>query len=381
MEASSTQITGLFTVAILLLPAAASGQCSLSAPASLRCEYLENPLGIDVVQPRLSWVLLSSDPAARDQHQTAYRLVVASSPERLARDEGDLWDTGKAQSDQSLHVVYEGRRLDSYARCHWKVRAWDEADRPSPWSEPASWSMGLLHASDWTAEWIAAPQQDAKQSPSKPVTEDITILPLFRKHFHLDRPVETATLHVSSLGYHHVQLNGVKVGDHEYDPVQSDYSRRVYYVTHDVTPSVCPGDNVLAVSLGKDWYWPGIRGVTQDRPALLLELVVRYRDGTQTRVATDGTWKTSTAPLRLLGGRRSAGGDFGAELYDARREQPGWNLPSFDDSTWRPADILELPPLRRSAQMIAPNRVVGRLPAVAVHEPQPGSTSSTLAPT
>ena len=357
---------------ILLLSAVASGQGSFSAPVSLRCEYLENPLGIDVVRPRLSWVLLSREAGQRDQHQAAYQILVASSPERLARDEGDLWDSGKVQSDQSIQVVYAGQRLESRTNCYWKVRVWDTADRPSLWSDAASWSMGLLHASDWTGQWIAAPPDSASRPQPEAAAEEVTILPLLRKRFRLDRPVRAATLSVSSLGYHRVELNGIKVGNHEFDPMQSDYSRRAYYVTHDVTSGVRQGDNVLAVSLGKGWYWPGIRGVTQDRPALLVDLMICCGDGTQIRVASDGTWKTAAAPLRLVGGRRNAGGDFGVEVYDARQEQAGWNLASFDDSSWQPAEVLQLPLIDRSAQMMAPNRVVARLPAAAVHQPQPG---------
>jgi alpha-L-rhamnosidase len=355
----------------LLLSTVASAQGSFSAPIFLRCEYLDNPLGIDVVRPRLSWVLIASEAELRGQRQAAYQILVASSLERLVRDEGDLWDSGKVQGDPSIPVVYAGQGLESHIRCYWKVRAWDTADRVSPWSGAASWSMGLLQASDWTGQWIAAPLESAKRPGSETAKEGVTTLPLLRKRFHLDQPVRAATLYVSSLGYHRVELNGNKVGDHEFDPVQSDYSRRVYYVTHDVTNGVRQGDNALAVSLGKGWYWPGIRGVTQDRPAVLVELVVSYRDGTQIRVASDGTWQTATSPLRLIGGRRNAGGDFGSEIYDARQEQADWNLASFDDSAWQSADVLQLPPIQRSAQMLAPNRVVARLPAVAVHQTQP----------
>ena len=304
--------------------------------------------------------------------QSAYQVQVASSAERLARDQGDIWDTGKVQCRQSTQVVYAGRKLGSQAMCYWKVRVWDGEDQPSSWSEAASWSMGLLQRSDWTGHWIAAPQGIASTTKPAGSKEEITTLPLLRKRFALDRPVQSATLHVSSLGYHRVELNGNRVSDHEYDPVQSDYSRRVYYVTHDVTRNLRRGENVLAASLGKGWYWKGMRGVTQDRPALLVELIVRCEDGSQIHVASDGTWKAATSPLRVIGGRRNAGGDFGSGLYDARLEQPGWNLTGFDDSAWKLAEVLELPPRHLSAQMIAPNRVIARFPAVGSYKLQSG---------
>jgi len=350
---------------------AAEGAGAIRA-VDLRCEYLVDPLGIDVVRPRLSWVVEACEMGQRGLGQGAYRILVASSRERLARNEGDLWDTGKVPSDQSIQVVYGGRELVSEAECYWKVRVWDGAGRPSAWSEAARWSMGLLSRSDWTGEWIAAPGEVAGTRKSAETGEEVTTLPLLRRGFVLDGAVESAVLYVSSLGYHRIEINGEKIGDHEYDPVQSDYSRRVYCVTHDVTGSVRRGENVLAASLGKGWYWKGIRGVTQDRPSLLVELVVRYEDGTDVRVVSDGSWRSAASPLQVIGGRRNAGGDFGMDVYDARKEQSGWDLAGFDDSAWELVEVLELPRREHSAQMIAANRVAGTFPAVAVHELEPG---------
>ena len=118
----------------------------------MRCEYLVDPLGIDVARPRLSWIVRSGE---RAQVQTAYRVLVASTPHRLAADDGDLWDSGAVRSDATLHVEYAGRPLASRARCHWKVRVWDKTGRLSQWSKPATWTMGLLAPTDWDdARWI-----------------------------------------------------------------------------------------------------------------------------------------------------------------------------------------------------------------------------------
>ncbi len=119
----------------------------------LRCEYLTDPLGIDVPAPRLSWTLRSDQ---RGQRQTAYQILVASTAERLASDAGDVWDSGKVVSDQTMHVAYAGPALASRQQLHWKVRAWDRGGQPSNWSPAASWSMGLLQTADWGgADWIA----------------------------------------------------------------------------------------------------------------------------------------------------------------------------------------------------------------------------------
>lgn len=122
--------------------------------ADLRCEYLTNPLGMEVVKPRLSWTLQSDE---RAQKQTAYQVLAASSAALLAQDQGDMWDSGRVASDQTLHVVYAGRPLTSGATVFWKLRAWDRDEHPSPWSAQATWTMGLLDPSDWKARWIESP--------------------------------------------------------------------------------------------------------------------------------------------------------------------------------------------------------------------------------
>jgi alpha-L-rhamnosidase len=349
--------------AALALVSTSAAEPTLREPAVPRCEYLADPQGIDVARPRLSWQLAPTDANVRGVRQTAYQVLVASTAERLARHEGDRWDSGRVTRDQSVQVEYNGRPLTSGAECYWKVRVWDGAGRPSAWSRPARFSMGLLQPADWTGRWITG--QAAARG-------EVTKLPLLRKRFRIDAPLRRAMLYVASLGYHRVELNGQKVGDHEFDPVQSDYSHRVYYVTHDVTDRLAVGDNALGVALGKGWYWQGFRGVPQDRPAVRVELVIEGRDGSRQRVASDDSWKSAIAPGQLIGGRRNAGGDFGVERYDARLEQPNWSRAGFDDSAWTPAEVLRLPPIRLCAQMIAPNRVVRCYPAVSIDEPQPG---------
>jgi alpha-L-rhamnosidase len=144
----------LATLALASTAALASaGETGVLQPQNLRCEYLCNPVGLDLAAPRLSWTVASDQ---RGQCQTAYQILVAGSPEELAADQGDLWDSGRVESDQTIHLAYAGRPLSSSQRCFWKVRVWDRQGRPSAWSEPAAWSMGLLKPEDWKAQWIAA---------------------------------------------------------------------------------------------------------------------------------------------------------------------------------------------------------------------------------
>ena len=132
-------------VATLAVPGSSAAETPLR-PAGLRCEYRAEPIGMDVLQPRMSWVLESTDSAVRGLRQSAYQVLVASSGERLGSGQGDLWDSGRVSSDQTAHVAYAGRPLQSGQECFWKVRAWDAEGRASPWSRPARWTMGLLQA-------------------------------------------------------------------------------------------------------------------------------------------------------------------------------------------------------------------------------------------
>lgn len=137
-------------------------------PLELKCEYTVNPLGIDVVQPRFSWILQSSQ---RGEMQTAHQILVASSERKLKDDIADKWDSRKVISDQSVNVAYKGRRLASGEKCYWKVRVWDKDDNPGSCSNTATFQMGLLHNNDWQGVWIGA-----KKNISAP---------LFRKEFKL----------------------------------------------------------------------------------------------------------------------------------------------------------------------------------------------------
>lgn len=129
------------------------GIAGAAAVTGLRCEDQTNPLGIDAARPGLTWVMNSN---RRGDYQSAYQVLVASTPEKLARPQGDLWDSGKVNSADSVHVPYSGAPLQSRAHCYWKVRVWDADGKVSAWSAASFWTMGLLRPADWTARWITA---------------------------------------------------------------------------------------------------------------------------------------------------------------------------------------------------------------------------------
>ena len=182
----------------------------------LRCEYRDNPLGIDTPKPRLSWVIenskfkiQNSTSDSRSQRQTAYQVLVASTPELLAKDQGDLWDSKKVVSDQSIHVEYAGRPLDPRMLCHWKLRVWLNDGKVSEWSQPAVWSMGLLTPADWQAKWIGLDMKDASVDPQDAEKRRLPARYL-RREFVAEKKVRRAMAYVCGLGCFDLHLNGKK---------------------------------------------------------------------------------------------------------------------------------------------------------------------------
>ncbi|MCX6897136.1 MAG: glycoside hydrolase family 78 protein [Verrucomicrobia bacterium] len=332
---------------------------------NLRCEYLSNPLGLDVPQPRLSWALES---VARAQKQTAYRVLVASDLGDLAKDKGDLWDSGKVASDESGHIEYAGKPLASGAEVFWKVRVWDRDGHESAWSQPAVWSMGLLKPGDWKGKWIGSPT--AAESGAKNKKEEPA--PMFRKAFCIEKPVRRATAYICGLGYYELRLNGKKVGDSVLDPAFTRYDRRALYVTHDVTAQLARGTNAVGVILGNGWFnytvdaaWYFDEAAWRAWPKMILQLVIEFTDKTTQTIVSDGTWKFATSPIisnALLNG----------ETYDARLERPRWDTTACDDKNWMAAKVVEAPKGVLSAQMTQPIRATQELKTVKLTQPKPG---------
>jgi alpha-L-rhamnosidase len=275
----------------MLSPLAQAADQGVS-PGRLRCEYRINPLGVDVVKPRFNWIVLSD---AAGQKQTAYRLLAASSQEKLTADTGDLWDSGKIESDQTTHVVYKGKQLKSEMRCWWKVRIWGADGKASDWSKPAMWSMGLLKQSDWKAKWIAA----AEDSPAS----EAGVMPatMLRKSFKITGPIKRATVHVSGLGVYDLHINGKRVGDSILAPGFTMYRSRVQYQTFDVTELLTEGDNAAGAVLSDGWngeYFFGMPMRQTQRPfegrrGFIMQLEVELADGKTQTILTDKSWRST----------------------------------------------------------------------------------------
>ncbi len=493
--------------------------------AHLACEGLSNPAGIDAPAPRLSWQMESNK---RGDRQKGYEIIVSSRPELLSGDRGDLWNTGKVESDVSMNIPYGGSPLESGKAYHWKVRVWDSRGKPSAWSAPAVWSMGLLSDADWKAKWIGldgidtayhltgtnwiwfpegAPEQAAPVGirffrrtvnlPAAPAltsarfhitgdnectlfvngtevgrSEDLRLVPdidvrgrlragvnvfaasvrnvgggpnpagligvlelrysdgtgarfttdaswkssdrefpgwelpsfddgawvsakvigpagmqpwgemygredrrlparWLRNEFDAGKKAVRATAYMCGLGLSELYINGKKAGDHVLSPALSQYPRRTYYVTHDVTSFLRRGRNAVGVVLGNGRFFaPRLSEPTFTQsfgfPKLLFQLHIEFDDGTSADVASDESWRLTTAgPIRT-------NNEYDGEEYDARMELTGWASPGYDDSGWERGRAVAPPGGAIRAQMIEPIRVTGTLTPVAITEPRPG---------
>ena len=343
------------------------------SPVDLRCEYFLEPLGIDTSQPRLGWRLEATSDGMRDLSQSAYQILVATNAHSLDAGATDLWDSGKIESSEQLHVEYQGKPLSSGHRCLWKVRVWDQGGKPSMWSHVSSWEMGLLEPSDWLGGWLgdgeSEPANRANYYADQPA-------PLLRCSFEVSKPVSRARLYASGLGYYELRLNGLKVSDHVLNPAWTNYRKRVPYTTHDVTSLLHHGPNLVGAMLGNGWYNPlplemwgriNIREhLIVGHPCLIAQLNIEYEDGTTQSVATDESWHTHPGPVL----RNSV---YLGEVYDARRELPEWDKPEFDASSWKPATTYTAEGLGDlTAQSVPPIRVTATLHPQSVTEISPG---------
>ncbi len=317
----------LCLLVVLILLALVAGNVTVAGAISagdLKCEYHRIPLGIDAVAPRLSWILNSR---VRAQKQTAYQVLVASSEKLLRQNKGDLWDTGRVETDQNNQISYAGSPLASEQRCFWKVRVWDKDGKVSGWSKPSGWTMGLLQPGDWKAKWIGVANVD-KDS-----------MPCFRKSFVINKSVKRATVYITAAGLYELHINGKRVSKDFFTPGWTEYNKRIYYFTYDVTKLLQANhENVIGVMMGDGWY--GLHHDGRKLLALLAQLHIEYVDNSDEIVGTDSSWKTS------LDGPIMMSDIYDGETYDATREIAGWDKTGFNDSAWKSATTDEQKPAR-----------------------------------
>lgn len=326
----------------------------------LRCETLDNPVGIDVAQPRMSWEISVKEQAVV---QTAYQILVASTPEKLAKNEGDLWNSGKVAGDQSIQVTYGGKALKSRQDCYWKVKVWTNKGE-SEWSEPAHWSMGLLLASDWKGKWIGADTSFMWDSAHTQFSR--LSARYYRKEFTNQHNIKKATLYIAGPGLYEGFINGNRIGTQVLAQSPTDYRKTVRYNTYDVTKLVHKGENAIGITLGNGRYFTMRQNYkpakinTFGYPRLLLQLELEFENGKKQIVASDTTWQlTADGPIRT-------NNEYDGEEYDAGKEMPGWNKYGFKATNWQAADIVPAPGGKLVAQLNEPQRITGIIKPLSI---------------
>lgn len=330
------------------------------AVTGLKCEYLDNPLAIDNVEPHFSWKMESSEQGAGS---VAYQVIVASSKSKLNEKDADLWNSGKVEDANVVMAEYDGKPLVSNAHVWWKVRVWDQDGEVSDWSVPAFFGIGLIDADAWAedAEYIGlAENEDSPEAA-----------PLLRKKFNVEGPQGKMLLHVNSLGYHEAYVNGEPVSDAVLSPAVSEYDKRSLTVTYDVTSMLEKGENEIVLWLGKGWYQTVADGVVPGGPFVRAQLDALMDEGVNTLVVTDGSWMASESDRRSFGiwTYRQLGG----EIVDSRRSLPDLTPETMDKVKWQPAFVADVPEHAASPQMCEPNRVKEIVHPVSVQKVNDGS--------
>ncbi|MDR3220057.1 MAG: family 78 glycoside hydrolase catalytic domain [Dysgonamonadaceae bacterium] len=309
----------------------------------LRCEMMENPEGIGTAVPRFSWIIESNE---RNLIQNSYRILAASSIEKLQKNEADLWDSGEMKSRQTFGISYAGTPLESKTQVYWKVLLTTNKNETLV-SKPASFGVGLLNESEWTAKWIGLDKifpWDSETSRSRLSAR------YFRKEFNNQKTVQSAKVYITGLGLYELYVNGEKIGNQVLSPTPTDYFKTIKYNTLDVTKFIQSGKNALGVILGNGRFYNMRQNYKPHKiktfgyPKMLMQLEITYTDGSRQTLVSDESWKVTTdGPIR-------SNNDFDGEEYDATKELGDWNKVGYKDSKWLKAELVAAPGGKITAQ-------------------------------
>lgn len=347
----------LFLTLILLPFLSCQHGSQLATVGMLKADYSINLGGTDNPKPLLSWQMDDSRIGAA---QTAFQVLVASSPGLLKDGEADIWDSGKL--DNSVNKIkYQGAALQSCTQYFWSVRIWDQDGKATAYSEPSMFETAYLDASEWKGKWITN-TTDTASRPS----------PYFRKNVETKKDLKRATAYVAGIGYHELYVNNQKVGNSFLEPGYTRFDRRTLYLTYDITSLLATGENGIGVLLGNGWYnvqskavWYFEKAPWRKSPRLRMDIRLEYQDGTVDFVSTDEHWKWSEGPMRF-------NSLYAGEIYDARMELGNWTSAGFDDSGWSDAIATDSPGGLISAQTAPSIQVVRTLKPTSVYTISPG---------
>jgi alpha-L-rhamnosidase len=350
--------------AIMLLPFVSCNTNKENLPPNnlTICESFTNPIGFYDNYPAFSWKL-----PAEIQAQGAYTIAVASSPD-LFPNKADLWESGKVESNQSLFVKYEGKKLSSKQKVYWQVKYWDNNGNESKWSELAHFELGLLNNEDWKAKWISLPEQQAIEIPE--IKRKVFKVQYLRKDLELKGNIEQARLYITAKGLFEAHINGEKVGSDVLAPGFTTYQKRIETLTYDVSQMLNKGKNTMGLELAEGWHSGRLifRRYAENSPQVIAQLEVKYQNGEVETFVTDKSWKGT------VNGSIQYSSLYDGESYDANLEMPDWSKSNFDDVNWSKvseesiSEKVELSPKRH-------NTVTTKItmPTIAITEPVKGN--------
>lgn len=273
----------------------------------LRCENEENPIGLEIKNPLLSWQMKS---ITRGTKQNAYQILVADNEADLKKDNGNIWNSGMIKTNKSYQVEYAGKQLESRKKYYWKVKVWNEKNKPTIYSETASWEMAFIEKADWSAHWIG--KNGIESNPPKSIE--------LQKEFNLAKRAIRARIYVSSLGAYHLIFNGKKIGEEILASSLTNNSESLNYQIYDLSnDDLSIGVNFITVTLGNAWWGSGLDWIKEKAPKndgfckLIFHLELEFYDGSRQTVISDGSWKTRLSPI-------ISNTIYGGEIYDARLE-------------------------------------------------------------
>lgn len=322
---------------ILLFTSLITLQTNAQTLEKLRCEYQETPMGLEVLNPRLSWQMKATSRGAK---QTAYQILVADNEADLKKDNGNVWNSGMVKSEQSIKIDYEGKPLESRKRYFWKVKIWNEKNKPTSYSEATWWEMALLKKEDWSAHWIGKNGTDGKAIE-------------LQKEFNLSKRATRARIYVTGVGAYHLIFNGKKVGQDILTPSILQNSKAIPYQIYEISnEDLSIGINFITATLGNAWQ----KGNLPNK--LLFQMEMEFYDGSRQTVISDGSWKTRLSPI-------VSNSVYTGETYNAQLEYgKDWENAAIMDEA---QSGVELKPLL-SPQI----QVIKEIKAVKITEPRKG---------
>ena len=334
--------------------------------SKLLVEYAKNPINIDVSNPRFSWIITCIQ---RNQTQLAYRILVATSTDKIRANQPDLWDSGKINSGETIQHEYAGKNLESNRIYFWKVLVWDGNGKEHQ-SPVSHFETAILNASEWKATWIGnGPESEPlpdkgfysnrkEQAEMKDTITHQGNSLLLRNEVTISKEVKSARAFVTGLGYYEFYINGQRVGDQVLSPAKTPFHKYILYDTFNVTKLLQKGNNAFGIHLGNGWYNPYKKWWAQYRmqwfgsKKAMAQIHITFTDGSTQIITTDQNWKWADGPVTYSC-------VYDGEVYDANLEKTGWNTIDFDDSAWKAVTVCAPVKARLVSQ---------RMPAIKVNE-------------